>query len=326
MLEEVSMEKVPWPSIAIVTPSFNQSRFLPACIASVLDQNYPGLQYAIVDGGSTDGSAEIIKSKAGSLHYWRSHPDEGPYAAIAEGFAKTDAGVLGWINSDDILLPWALRVVGGIFRDCPEVEWITTETPMYMDADGLPRLGLFSGSKFPGFNKAGFQHRENLAAPGSPPGATFIQQESTFWRRSLWDKAGAKFDNRFNLAGDFELWDRFFEYAELFSINLPLGVFRRHHAGQRSDNFDQYVAECEKVLSRHIDTSPDHLALLARRAMISSFKNPELEQRRKPVYIVRQRKDGRYFAKELEWEYLILHLCAVGLTRPRRRKGLSSPA
>lgn len=301
MLEEVSMEKVPWPSIAIVTPSFNQSRFLPACIASVLDQNYPGLQYAIVDGGSTDGSAEIIKSKAGSLHYWRSHPDEGPYAAIAEGFAKTDAGVLGWINSDDILLPWALRVVGGIFRDCPEVEWITTETPMYMDADGLPRLGLFFGIKFPGFNKAGFQHRENLAAPGSPPGATFIQQESTFWRRSLWDKAGAKFDNRFNLAGDFELWDRFFEYAELFSINLPLGVFRRHHVGQRSDNFDQYVAECEKVLSRHIDTSPDHLALLARRAMISSFKNPELEQRRKPVYIVRQRKDGRYFAKELEW-------------------------
>ena len=172
---------------------------------------------------------------------------------------------------------------------------------MYMDADGLPRLGLFFGIKFPGFNKAGFQHRENLAAPGSPPGATFIQQESTFWRRSLWDKAGAKFDNRFNLAGDFELWDRFFEYAELFSINLPLGVFRRHHVGQRSDNFDQYVAECEKVLSRHIDTSPDHLALLARRAMISSFKNPELEQRRKPVYIVRQRKDGRYFAKELEW-------------------------
>src|SRR6516162_6396788 len=266
MLEEVSTEKVPWPSIAIVTPSFNQSRFLPACIASVLDQNYPGLQYAIVDGGSTDGSAEIIKSKAGSLHYWRSHPDEGPYAAIAEGFAKTDAGVLGWINSDDILLPWALRVVGGIFRDCPEVEWFTTETPMHMDADGLPRLALYFGIKFPGFNKA-----------------------------------GAKFDNRFNLAGDFDLWDRFFEYAQLFSINLSLGVFRRHHVGQRSDKFDQYVAECEKVLSRHIDTSPDHLALLARRAMISSFKNPELEQRRKPVYIVRQRKDGRYFAKELEW-------------------------
>jgi glycosyltransferase involved in cell wall biosynthesis len=302
MAEETSPKKVPWPSIAIVTPSFNQSQFLPACIASVLDQDYTGLQYAIVDGGSTDGSVEIIKSKAGSLHYWRSHPDEGPYAAIAEGFAKTHAGILGWINSDDILLPWALRVVGGIFRDCPEVEWITTETPMNIDTDGLPRLGRFCGGPIPGFNMAGFQHRENLAVPGSPPGAQFIQQESTFWRRSLWDKAGAKFDNRFKFAGDFELWDRFFEYAQLFSVNLPLGAFRRHDARQRSiGNFAQYIAECEKVLSRHIDTSPDQRPLLARRAMRIALKLQDLEHLRKPVYIVRQRVDGRYFAKELEW-------------------------
>jgi hypothetical protein len=244
----------------------------------------------------------LIRTIRAFLHYWRSHPDEGPYAAIAEGFAKTDAGVLGWINSDDTLLPWALRVVGGIFRDCPEVEWITTETPMQIDADGLPRLGGLFGGPIPGFNKAGFQHRENLSAPGSTQGAQFIQQESTFWRRSLWDKAGAKFDNRFKLAGDFELWDRFFEYAQLFSINLPLGAFRRHDARQRSvGNRDQYIAECEKVLSRHIDTSPNRLPLVARRAMINGLEHPELEELRKPVYIVRQRVDGRYFAKELEW-------------------------
>jgi glycosyltransferase involved in cell wall biosynthesis len=288
-----------------VTPSFNQSQLLPGCIASVLDQDYACLQYAIIDGGSTDGSVEIIKSKAGSLHYWRSHPDEGPYAAIAEGFTKTDAEVLGWINSDDVLLPWALRVVGGIFHDCPEVQWITTETPIRIGADGLPKVSRIT-TQFPGFNKAGFRHRENLAARGSPAGAMFIQQESTFWRRSLWDKAGAQFDNRFKFAGDFELWDRFFEYAQLYSINLPLGAFRHYDTQQRSvGKFDQYIAECEKVLSRHNDTAPNSEALLVRRAMMIGLKLPHLEHQRKPVYIVRRLVDGRYVAKELEWSDLV---------------------
>ena len=299
------MKNAPWPSIAIVTPSFNQSQFLPACIASVLDQNYAGLQYAIMDGGSTDGSVEIINAKAADLHCWRSHPDEGPYAAIAEGFAKTDAEVLGWINSDDILLPWALRIVGGIFRDCPEVQWISTETPIRIGSDGLPKVSQIT-MQFPGFNKAGFQHRENLAARGSPAGAMFIQQESTFWRRSLWDEAGAQFDSRFKLAGDFELWDRFFDYARLYSINLPLGAFRHYDTRQASiGRFDQYIAECETVLSRHGDTAPNWKALIARRAMMIGLNLPEFEQERKPVYIVRRRADGRYVAKELEWSDLL---------------------
>jgi glycosyltransferase involved in cell wall biosynthesis len=290
------MKETPWPSIAIVTPSFNQSRFLPACIASVLDQCYANLQYAIMDGGSTDGSVEIIKSNAGGLHCWRSHQDDGPYAAIAEGFAKTDAEVLGWINSDDILLPWALGTVGGIFRDCPEVEWITTETPIEIGADGLP----LSSWKISGFNKAGFQHRENLVAPGSPQGASFIQQESTFWRRSLWDKAGGQFDDRLKLAGDFELWDRFFAYARLYSINLPLGAFRRHSANQASvGTRDQYLGECEKVLSRHSDTSPNYEAFIARSAIMIGIKIPELEKHRQPIYLVRRRPDsGQYFTSE----------------------------
>ena len=299
MSEDVLMKEAPWPSIAISTPSFNQSQFLPACIASVLDQGYPNLQYAIIDGGSTDGSVEIIKSNAHRLHYWRSRPDEGPYAAIAEGFAKTDAEVLGWINSDDILLPWALRIVGGIFRDCPEVEWISTETPIHIGADGLP-VGT---DHIPGFNKAGFQRRENLIAPSSPPYPRFIQQESTFWRRSLWDTAGARFDNRLKFAGDFELWDRFFDYARLYSINVPLGAFRHYGTRQRSiGNRNQYVAECEKVLSRHPDTAPNSTALDARRLMFAEVKLLQFEQYRTPVYCVRRRVDGRYDAGELGWK------------------------
>jgi glycosyltransferase involved in cell wall biosynthesis len=295
MAEKASMKEDPWPSIAIVTPSFNQSQFLPACIASVLDQGYASLQYAIIDGGSTDGSVEIIKSNAGSLHYWRSHPDKGPYAAIAEGFAKTDAEVLGWINSDDILLPWALRIVGGIFRDCPEVEWVTTEMPIEIGADGLP----YHSWQIPGFNESGFRHRENLVAPSSPQAISFIQQESTFWRRSLWEKAGSRFDSRLKLAGDFELWDRFFDYARLYSINLPLGAFRLHSASQASvGTRNQYVGECEMVLSRHDDTAPILGALLARRAMRIGLHLEQFKKLQKPIYVVRRRPGGRYFAFE----------------------------
>jgi glycosyltransferase involved in cell wall biosynthesis len=247
-----------------------------------------------MDGGSTDGSVEIIKARADGINYWRSHPDEGPYAAIAEGFAKTDAEVLGWINSDDILLPWALRIVGGIFRDCPEVEWITTATPIVIDSDGLP----LTCHQIPGFNKYGFRHRENLEGQDSLPEASFIQQESTFWRRSLWNKAGARFDNGFMLAGDFELWDRFFDYARLYSIYLPLGAFRLHSADQRSVGArEKYVAECERALSRHSDTTPNLEAFMARRVKLIGLKVHEFEKQRKPIYVVRRQLD-RYVALE----------------------------
>jgi glycosyltransferase involved in cell wall biosynthesis len=294
------MKDVSWPSIAIATPTFNQLQFLPACMASVLDQGYANLQYAVMDAGSTDGSVDIIKSSADRLHYWRSRPDNGPYAAIAEGFANTDAEILGWINSDDILLPWALKMVGGIFRDCPQVEWLTTEVTFEIRADGLP----FSTRQIPGFNKDGFRHRENLIAPASPWGVSFIQQESTFWRRSLWDKSGARFDSSIKLAGDFELWDRFFDHARLYSIDIPLGAFRFHSAAQRSiATRAQYVAECEKVLSRRPDTAPHVEAFMARRAKMIGLNIRELDKLRKPIYIVRRQADtGRYIAGELNFE------------------------
>src|SRR5262249_33576691 len=149
----------------------------------------------------------------------------------------------------------------------------------------------------------GFERRENLVARGSPTNAMSIQQESTFWRRSLWDKAGARFDNSVKLAGDFELWDRFFDYARLYSIDVPLAAFRRYDIRQRRiGNSDQYIAECEKVLSRHLDTVPNSTALNARRLMFAEVKLPEFEQHRKPIHAVRRQDDGRYIAGEYGWK------------------------
>lgn len=284
-----------WPSIAIVTPSFNRGVFLDECMRSLLEQDYPRLQYVVMDGGSTDGSRETIEKRAGQLHYWQSQKDDGAYQAIVAGFARTDAEIMGWINADDMYLPWTLRVVGGIFRDCPEVDWVTSETPMEVTADGLP----YTCWRFPGFTKRGFRARENLPGPESPPGAGFIQQESTFWRRTLWNKAGAQFDRRCGLAGDFELWDRFFDHARLYCVNIPLGVFRRHGIGQASvGSRQQYLAECAAVLARHGQPALNTEAFIARTARMAGLAIPELERIREPIHVVRRRPDtGKFFTQ-----------------------------
>ena len=106
-----------WPRISIVTPSFNQGRFLERTILSVLNQNYPNLEYIVMDGGSTDESVEIIKKYENYLAYWISEKDNGQSDAIKKGFQKSTGEILAWLNSDDIYLSGALRGVAGFFRD-----------------------------------------------------------------------------------------------------------------------------------------------------------------------------------------------------------------
>ena len=106
----------PWPRISIVTPSCNQGRFLEETIRSVLLQGYPNLEYVIIDGGSSDGSVDIIRKYESQLAYWDSRPDSGMYYAINEGFAHSTGDIMAWLNSDDMYTPWSLRVVGEIFE------------------------------------------------------------------------------------------------------------------------------------------------------------------------------------------------------------------
>src|SRR5712664_2616221 len=111
------------PRISIVTPSFNQASYLEAALKSVLDQNYPNLEYIVVDGGSTDGSVEIIQRYADRLTYWVSQPDRGQMDALNKGFRRTTGEIMAWLNSDDMLCSWALQTVGHIFQDLPAVQW-----------------------------------------------------------------------------------------------------------------------------------------------------------------------------------------------------------
>lgn len=237
----------PLPTISIVTPSFNQAPFLAETIESVLSQNYPKLEYVIIDGGSTDGSVDIIRRYEKHLAFWCSEPDKGQYDAINKGFARTKGDIMAWINSDDKYAPWTFQVVSEVFSQLNEVQWLTTNFPIFASESGAATECV----KLHGFNRHAFFRGANL--PGGDWHANFfIQQESTFWRRSLWERAGGRIDSALKLAGDFDLWARFFlQNAELHAVNVPLACFRQQKNQRSATQSAQYFAEAKEVLLKH---------------------------------------------------------------------------
>lgn len=225
------------PVISLVTPNYQGVEFLRETIESVLKQRYPALDYVIADGGSTDGSRLVIEQFRDLTSAIISEPDEGHADALNRGFALTQGEIMGWINSDDVLHPGCLSQVARIFRTYPEVEWITGR-PSTMNADSVLE---YVGPVKP-WSRLRFLSGDHL----------WIQQESTFWRRSLWEKAGGHLDTEFSVANDFDLWARFFRHANLYSVNRLLGCFRIR-PGQRSVvDLQRYKAEVRTILEREL--------------------------------------------------------------------------
>jgi cellulose synthase/poly-beta-1,6-N-acetylglucosamine synthase-like glycosyltransferase len=249
------------PRITLVTPSFNQVRFLEPCLRSILDQQYPDLEYMVMDGGSTDGSAEVIRRYAPRLKSWRSRPDGGQYAAVAEGLNAASGEVMGWLNSDDLHLPWTLRTVGEIFAERPEVDWITSRMPLLVSESSA----LVAAKRLEGFNGRAFFRGRNLPVVHGFY-TCFIQQESTFWRRSLWERSGG-FGAGLDLAGDFDLWARFWRHATLHAVNVPLACFRLQSDQKTARRMTDYMDEAASVLRREKIRPPSRVEILARRAL-----------------------------------------------------------
>jgi glycosyltransferase involved in cell wall biosynthesis len=128
-----------YPRITVVTPSFNQALFLEQTILSILSQNYPNLEYFVVDGGSTDGSVDIIRKYASDITWWVSEKDRGQTDALIKGFSRATGDVLGWINSDDLLEPGALNAVGRAYRENPG-SLIAGNVKLFSDSTGQERL------------------------------------------------------------------------------------------------------------------------------------------------------------------------------------------
>ncbi len=167
------------PIITIITPSYNQAAYLEATIRSVLEQDYPALRYIVMDGGSSDGSVDIIKRYADQLTYWVSEKDRGQSDAINKGFLYTASGertstqneIMTWLNSDDVLLPGALKHVGEIFAKYPQIQWLAGQ-PANMDADGKHlKLGRLKTGHGRGFIRRGWYHGRRI---GIHPAGRYI--------------------------------------------------------------------------------------------------------------------------------------------------------
>jgi glycosyltransferase involved in cell wall biosynthesis len=247
------------PKVSIVTPSLNQAEFLEEAMLSVLSQKYPNVEYILIDGGSTDGSVDIIRKYEGRLAYWISERDQGQYDAINKGFSKTTGDIMAWLNSDDKYTPWAFQVVSEIFSLFPEVEWITSLYPLRVDKNGA----VVDCSHRDGYSRKGFYRGEHMEGTGYYTKG-WIQQESTFWRRSLWERAGGHLDLSLNFAGDFELWARFYKHSDLYGVGAPISGFRKHGDQKTAKYSDSYVKEAKEVLSRYGGRSGGWISSLVR--------------------------------------------------------------
>lgn len=227
-------------SISIVTPSFNQAPYLEKTIKSVLSQNYPNLEYVVIDGDSTDTSKEIINKYSQELHYWISEPDTGHANALNKGFEKTSGEIMGWLNSDDMYFPGCFNTVSEIFEKFPEVNWISGLTSAWNDVDSVINVQSTQKNIFDFLlGKFGW-----------------IQQESTFWRRSLWEKSGARMNESIKYAIDGELWTRFFLQDELYSVYSTLGGYRHtgsNRAFSHSREIINETSEAIKKMRRDVD-------------------------------------------------------------------------
>jgi len=148
---------------------------------------------------------------------------------------------MAWLNSDDMYFPWTLKTVGSIMSELPEVEWLTTFLPGTWDYQGFSR----GFQRISGYSKSAFL--DGCYLPIHNYFLGWIQQESTFWRRSLWEKAGGYIATDLDLASDFELWSRFFSQAELYGTISPLGGFRKQ-ANQKTSQMTKYMSEAKKSL------------------------------------------------------------------------------
>jgi hypothetical protein len=241
-LESPATSSHEWPRISLVTPVYNSAKYIEQSIQSVLSQNYPNLEYFIIDGGSKDGTLDIIRKYEPQISGYSSEPDKGMYDALNKGFSRTTGEIMGWISATDMLHVGSLSVVGSVFRDLLQVEWITgrpthiNEQGQTYNVEAVPR---WSRIRFlAGFNR-------------------YIQQESTFWRRSLWEKAGGRVDPSLRMAGDFELWVRFFRHADLYPVDALIGAFRMHDASMGLTQ----VEECHRIQEQIIRSELDRVSL-----------------------------------------------------------------
>ncbi len=219
--------------ISIITPSYNQAEFLEASMRSVLEQDYPDIEYILVDGGSTDGSVEIIKKYADRLAWWVSERDRGHADALNKGFAHAHGEIFAWLNSDDTYYPGAVSEAVAALQAHPEAGMV------YGDADLTDRQGHIIGR----FASRQTDYTRLLR------GYVHIPQATTFYRADLWRQLGP-LDLSLFFGFDYDLWVRFSKVSRLQYIPKKWAAFRLHEEGKSVRNDDQCYPDMIRVYQR----------------------------------------------------------------------------
>lgn len=208
------------PKISIVTPSFNQGQFIEETIQSIINQNYPNLEYMIIDGGSTDNTVQIIKKYEKYLTYWVSEKDSGQSEAINKGFARATGEIICWLNSDDILMADALNKVADFFSSNKNLDLVNGQTVL------IDKNSKIISSHFTLKQKKWYARH----------GIFYINQPAMFWRRTIFNSTGL-LDNDFHTLMDREFLIRVFENDfNVGHLETFLAGFRIHDLAKSAGN------------------------------------------------------------------------------------------
>jgi glycosyltransferase involved in cell wall biosynthesis len=225
----------PQPTVSIVTPSLNQAVYLEETIRSVLAEREEVHEYMVLDGGSKDGSTDIIAKYAADIDEWRSQPDGGQAAAIALGFGRSSGDILFWINSDDVIAPGAVSRVRRAFAEHPEWD-VLTGYSVFLDERSLITRVNPIGRESHFWLRHGILH---------------VCQQTCYFRRSLYERVGG-IDTGLHCMLDTELWLRFFAAGACWGhLPVVLGGFRQHPLMKGRTWGSRYAEEKDAVAARH---------------------------------------------------------------------------
>ena len=224
------------PRISIVMPSFNQGRFIERALTSVLEQGYPDLEMIVIDGGSTDETVSVLEQFGDRLSYWCSEPDRGQTHAINKGFARSSGAVVGWLNSDDYLLPGSLLMIGQALADGSGADAIIGHCRVdYLDRGRSVVL------------KGRYRDRDRLLAYWR---GFEMHQPAIYWRREVMEAVGP-LDESLHFGMDFDYWVRIAEKFDFTPIGVVLAGSQYHRDAKTGDNYRGWSREVRLLARRY---------------------------------------------------------------------------
>jgi O-antigen biosynthesis protein len=227
-----------YPCITIVIPAVGADEYLEATLRSVIYQDYPNLEFIVIEDGANCERRRILKKYESQFSWQMCLPGTELCAALNMAYAKASGEIFGWLEPGDMLHVNGLAVIGGVFAALPDVEWITGR-PFNFSSSGMP-IGI---KKLEHWSRIRFLAGANK----------YIHRDTTFWRRSLWEKTGGALATEYGPAGEFELFVRFFRYARLYSVEALIGGYRNHPGTHSADGRHRgYNQICDEIADREL--------------------------------------------------------------------------